>query len=331
VEDEDGLPNNAIMEEEEHEEEERAGPDSADSDPTKQTTTAVEDVRDSRALELQSARKELSKERFWALLSCFAGPMLGGYLVHTLRSHLSRPSEGLVSNINLTIFIIIAEFRPVRQLIKLKKGHIDRIQQILRPDSAPTDRLTKAEVAEMRERLADVEAKLAVSAGSNGMIDARKVSVEFKQGIQPQLDALNRAVRRYEKRQTAQGIQIEARFADMEIRLKDSLALAAAAARTGQQPGIVSMALTGCMALLTSSLQTFWSVVSFPFSVAGTLVSELKSWVFPRRRAGKRMQTRSEHPSLSTARAPSRIGKGYSAGILSSAGPDAEFDPTLHR
>jgi len=40
-------------------------------------------------------------------------------LLHAIRSQLSRPSEGLVSNFNLTIFVLAAELRPAAQVVKL--------------------------------------------------------------------------------------------------------------------------------------------------------------------------------------------------------------------
>ena len=54
---------------------------------------------------------------------------------------------------------------------------------------------------------------------------------EVRKSIQPELDALNRAVRRYEKRATVFNMQIEAQLQDLESRTKDALSLAAAAER----------------------------------------------------------------------------------------------------
>jgi len=51
--------------------------------------------------------------------------------------------------------------------------------------------------------------------------------------LQPELDALNRAVRRYEKRATLQAFQTESRLKDIESRLNDAVSLAAAAANGG--------------------------------------------------------------------------------------------------
>ena len=61
----------------------------------------------------EAATNELYTHEVLALLSCFLFPLLGAYLLHTIRSQLSRPSEGLVSNYNLTIFLLASELRYV--------------------------------------------------------------------------------------------------------------------------------------------------------------------------------------------------------------------------
>lgn len=58
---------------------------------------------------------------------------------------------------------------------------------------------------------------------------------ETRKCLQPELDALNRAVRRYEKRTTISSLQTEARLQDLECRLKDVVVLAAAAQRNAEQ------------------------------------------------------------------------------------------------
>jgi len=66
-----------------------------------------------------AAAWELRMNEMLALLACFVGPCIGGWLLHAIRSQLSRPSEGLVSNFNLTIFVLAAELRPAAQVVKL--------------------------------------------------------------------------------------------------------------------------------------------------------------------------------------------------------------------
>ncbi|KAF2474200.1 uncharacterized protein BDR25DRAFT_119942 [Lindgomyces ingoldianus] len=260
--------------------------------------------------EQSAAQRELGREEIMALIACFIGPILGAYLLHTIRSQLTRPSEGLVSNYNLTIFVMAAELRPVSHIIKLKQARMVHLQRIARPDVDPKDRLTVGDAQEISKRLADVEAQLTEPI-NNSDTQITKISATVRQGLQPQLDALNRAVRRYEKRQAAQSIQIEARFADLEIRLKDALSLAAAAARTGQKPGVVSMVLTWITSLVMYWIQTTWAVLTYPFKVVAAVALEIKSRFF---RAGRQPRKRVKapnngHSSMPTPRMQSRSGK----------------------
>lgn len=74
--------------------------------------------------------KELFRHEILALLSCFAAPIIGAYLLHALRYQLTRPSEGLVSNFNLAVFILAAEVRPLShflQLVQARTLHLQRI------------------------------------------------------------------------------------------------------------------------------------------------------------------------------------------------------------
>ncbi|CAK7223509.1 hypothetical protein SBRCBS47491_005229 [Sporothrix bragantina] len=78
----------------------------------------------------EAALRELYRHEVLALLSCFAFPVLGAFLLHALRSQLTRPSEGLISDFNLTVFILAAEVRPLRhflQLVQARTLHLQRI------------------------------------------------------------------------------------------------------------------------------------------------------------------------------------------------------------
>ncbi|KAF2005462.1 hypothetical protein P154DRAFT_338462 [Amniculicola lignicola CBS 123094] len=255
-----------------------------------------------------AAYRELRREEIFALLACFVGPFLGAYMLHAIRSQLTRPSEGLVSNYNLTIFVMAAELRPFSHLIKMKQARMVHLQRVVRKDS--TDKIDSGDAQELVKRLVEVEARLSEPTG-NSDFETMKVSSAVRQSLQPQLDALNRAVRRYEKRQAAQSIQIEARFGELETRLKDALSLAAAAARTGQYPSMFSMVVTWVVSCVTYGLQTCWAVLTYPLRVTNFIAAEAKSWfVKTERQSRKRLKGQSNgYGSAPTPRIQSRSGK----------------------
>lgn len=307
-EDEDeGLPSDMILEEDEeseytHDEERPTSSDSAAPAETEKTT------KPQRTKVQQDAYRELAHNEILALIACFVGPLIGAYLLHAIRSQLTRPAEGLVSNYNLTIFVMAAELRPVTHMIKLSQARMIRLQRIVRGDSQ--SRMSNPESQEISNRLAELETRFA-QPGPDNDIDVLKISSIVRQSLQPQLDALNRAVRRYEKRQAAQTIQIEARFGDLDARLKDTLALAAAAARTGQRPGVLSMLFTWVVGLVTFGVEVAWAIATYPIRTLHALFLDVK-FLFTKvdRQPQKRSKGQSNGYSFgSTTRVQSKNGR----------------------
>lgn len=194
--------------------------------------------------ERSSAQRELRIHEILALLSCFIFPLLAAWLLHGIRSQLSRPSEGLVSNYNLTIFILVAEIRPLSHMIKMVQRRTLFLQRRVNAEVLKAaSHSDSQQLRDLAHRLEELEAHIAdriAGSGDNPNDSAADVlaakasalaTMDVKKTVQPELDALNRAMRRYEKRSTISSVQIEARLEDLEVRLHDVVALAAAAQR----------------------------------------------------------------------------------------------------
>jgi hypothetical protein len=263
----------------------------------------------------KEARDALKRSELMAFIGCFLGPLLGALLMHTIRGQLMR-AEGIVSDANLSIFLLVAEIKPIQTLIKMRTERISHLQRIVRDSPRPAMKQTDAQ--QLSQRLADLEGQMdgqpVAKNNTVSEVDVEKISAEVRQTSQLQLDALNRAVRRYEKRQIAQSTQIEARFQDLEARLKDALALAAAAARTGQRPGMVAMTLSWMAGTINYMLHMSWDIAMYPFRTAATAVGVAKSLVLgdgrqarKREKGGQRM---SGHSGIPTPRMQSKSGRG---------------------
>ncbi|OAL50928.1 hypothetical protein IQ07DRAFT_620771 [Pyrenochaeta sp. DS3sAY3a] len=275
------------------------------ANPQEAKSTDSKDNSDQVTNEQSSARDELKREESTAFIACFLGPLLGALLLHTIRAQLTR-AEGIVSNFNLGIFFLGAEIRPFRHLIKMKKEKIWHLQRIVRLD--PRDELRSANAQQISQRLAELETRMEGSVTSSE-VDISRVSAEVRQSIQLQLDALNRAVRRYEKRQMAQTLQVEARFQEVDMRLKDTLTLAAAAARTGQRPGILSVTISWIASVINYFLQTIWDIATYPIRAVGVIMRVVKSWFVKDERQSRRRGKGNGHSSLSTSRMQSKSGR----------------------
>ncbi len=259
-----------------------------------------EDVR--RAHEREVASKELRKYELIALVSCFLGPILGAYMLHTIRSQLSRPSEGLVSNYNLSIFVLAAELRPCSHFIKMLQARTLYLQRVVRTSTSEERSMDESDVEDLTKRLEELEAHVAEAASRNPSAKDDKqarlaeISSNIRQGLQPQLDALNRAVRRYEKRAMTQTIQTEARLQDMEARIKDAFSLAAVAAQRSQRPGALLLILEWASAMFMLPLQLAWTTISFPLQLTLSTCSAARSMVI-----GPRSEKRRKASGKSTA------------------------------
>jgi uncharacterized coiled-coil protein SlyX len=241
------------------------------------------------------ARKELRRQELMAFAACFAGPLLGACLLHTLRRQLTV-ADGLVSDYNLTIFVLVAELRPVARLMKMKEEKMMHLQRVVKSDPD----LLKPDTQHISQRLSELETRF--SGPATGSVETTQIVAEVRQTMQPQLDALTRAIRRYEKRNAAQTAQIEARFREVDARLKDTLSLAAAAARTGQRPGFVVVAMSWMVGVVNSTLQMAWDVAMFPLRTALSAVNPIKSVFIKERRPRSRVK-------VSTPRVQSKSGR----------------------
>ena len=246
----------------------------------------------------EAATNELYTHEVLALLSCFLFPLLGAYLLHTIRSQLSRPSEGLVSNYNLTIFLLASELRPMAHFVKLIQSRTLHLQRIV--NANPYDTVSGKDtggVEDLVRRLEDLETRSSIAGTSPGVSSpepasngkqAAVLTAEVRRTLQPDLDALNRAVRRYEKRATLQAFQTESRLLDLEAKLNDAISLAAAAANNPyRQRGFTGIIVEWVATAVVLPLQAFAALASLPFKTIITLINFGKTSVVGRQPSDK--------------------------------------------
>lgn len=268
-----------------------------------------------------SAESELRLHELVALFTCFISPMIGAWLLHTIRYQLSRPSEGLVSNYNLTIFLLAAEIRPLAHLTKLVQARTLYLQRSINPSAIPGSISPDVQrLQDLSFRLDDLEAHVAMSVttsakSSLAAAPTAQITTEVRKSMQPDLDALNRAVRRYEKRATLLTMQTESRLQDLESRMADAITLAAAAERSIAQKPRYSSALTlldWLCAIIVLPVQTINMCINLSVQVVRTTVTAIGF------RSQTQNQNRNRNPKVNGTR-----GSGGENGYLSaSASPN---------
>lgn len=244
----------------------------------------------SRTRVQEAAVNELYVHEVLALLSCFISPMLGAYLLHAIRAQLTQRSEGLMTDFNITVFLLAAELRPMSHALKLIQARTMYLQRIVQ--STPLSRTTASQLEEMTNRLAQLEVRAAASEeamaatlasssqrsarSQDGEVLGKKQEAamvrEVRNTIQPELDALNRAVRRYEKKATVLALQTDSRLGAVDMRLNDAIALAAAAAKQRNQSqwsftaGLAWLA-EWLVTIVTAPYHLLMVMVMWPFTV----------------------------------------------------------------
>lgn len=243
----------------------------------------------------QAAIKELQIHELVALASCFIFPLIGAWLLHAIRNSLSRPSEGLVSNYNLTIFLLASEIRPFAHLLKLFQARTLHLQRIV----ATTDeeRIDASKVQDLTKRLEELEAHVAEAAATRQASSPSKSDqnspkessdapslitqavVETRRAVQPDIEALNRAVRRYEKRTALMTLQSDTRFQQLEAQTRDALALAAAAQRSSisRRSSYAFTLVDWACACIVVPAQLAVSILNLPSRAANRCLATAKS------------------------------------------------------
>ncbi|KAM0253877.1 hypothetical protein ACHAQJ_007109 [Trichoderma viride] len=216
-------------------------PEEQDGEGMDDSSSEKRNAREKKTTAQQAALKELYRHESLALASCFILPFLSAYLLHYIRGQLSRPSEGLVSNFNLTIFLMAAELRVLSHIITLVQSRTLHLQRMVHDSPFGQQVGTETLLEEMLRRLERLETRSTsqshVLAGHGETLDltTATVSRDVRNTIQPELDALNRAVRRYEKKATLLQLQTESRFSLLHAKLEDVISLAAAAAKNSNR------------------------------------------------------------------------------------------------
>ncbi|KAK9387998.1 hypothetical protein V1515DRAFT_453987 [Lipomyces mesembrius] len=155
------------------------------------------------------AAAKLAQWEILSLATCFAGPILGGFLLHYLRGSLTSESAGgLVSNFNITLFVLTACVRGALILAELVKRRTLHLTDVAR--AKPRSRVEELEcqVQFLEDEIRRLEGVIGSTAKEAGEI------------LRPDVTALTRAMRRYEKNQAMQSQEFVAQIQELEKEIR---------------------------------------------------------------------------------------------------------------
>ena len=167
--------------------------------------------------------------------------------------------------------------------------------------------ISPAVLSDFNTRLAELETHVA-DTSSNGSLSKSALpdlSSQIRKTMQPEIEALNRAVRRYEKRATLLTMQTESRLQELEKRMGDAITLAAAAERSSQsnrqrRGSGVSLMVDWFATITMLPIQIGWTILTLPGKIMAGLAGRLEGYVGQKVR--REMKT--------AGRGDSRVGSG---------------------
>ncbi|KAJ8605051.1 hypothetical protein MRB53_041563 [Persea americana] len=228
-----------------------------------------------------AASAQLRQQELLALLATFILPAAAAYLLHVIRAQLSRPSTSLVTDYNLSIFLLAAEFWPARQVIRLVAARTLHLQRTATGNDLIQPAATSASnTRDLLARIELLESQVSVQQDTSTKIqpaDLAGLDVRIQKRLEPRLDSLERAVRRYEKRYATLAMVTEQRYQNLEARLQDALSLAAVAAQHSQgQTSVVRTTLGAVQNIILLPVKVGWELVVWPYRVLEQVVSKVK-------------------------------------------------------
>lgn len=187
-------------------------------------------------LEQKHAYEALRRATANAFCGLVLGPLLGAALLHYIRSALDRPANGLITNFNIGVFVLAAEIRPMRIAYRYLLNKSDDLQQRL--VDAPRSQYDQLRdqvglLHEQIERLqreldhyqtgggtnadGNVNGKATVGRRESAAAAAAQVQAVASAAAQEEVEALKRAMRRYERHEQQLKDQWEERLQLLEL------------------------------------------------------------------------------------------------------------------
>ena len=205
-------------------------------------------------------QKEVAKQLAHAELQAFGGllmgPLLGAMLLNYVRNTMARPANGLITNFNITVFVLAAELRPLKIAFQYLDNRSERLQRDL-TDVAP------ARYDELMEKVNRIEMRLIENdrmqshRGQHSDQIFHSVSASSPDGSQD-LEQIKHALRRFERHEAQLQQQYEEKLYSIERKLADM----GGQARHVQSHG--SPLARAVTSIISFPARVVWAVLTLP-------------------------------------------------------------------
>jgi len=231
------------------------------------------------------AIKELQRQELYALTLVVASPIIGGYTLHGAKMYMTDYDK-YISHFNIVLFVFAAGIRPLMHIANLAKNRTLHLQEQVHYPST--------EVELLKRRVQHLEYEF--SQLRKGLATKRDI-LNVKDGFEPSISQLNKAVRRYEKKEQYLRNYSEERFSYLESKLLE-------------YDNFIAYKLQEEQAMILP--RSMKQVVTLPVNVTLTAFSYAK-YFLPRSLRGGRQK-----PMLQPATSSDNDADGYNNNIISS-------------
>lgn len=165
----------------------------------------------------QAVDRKLRNAEIQAFGGLLFGPILGAGLLNYVRDSMARPANGLITNFNITVFVLAAELRPLRIAYEYLNHRSEALQEEL-IDVVPS------RYHELVRKVEDLEARL----------DERKASPDEHTRSDPwqsgsitpvrddtDINQIKYALRKFEKHDAQLKVEYENKLYALERKLAD--------------------------------------------------------------------------------------------------------------
>lgn len=166
--------------------------------------------------QLTAKQREVSRQLWYAELQAFGGlifaPICGAALLHYVRGTMARPANGLITNFNITVFILAAEIRPLKIAYTYLTARSEQLQEEL-IDVAPS------RYDELANKMSTLESELRYLKGEASKND----NMAHANGStdHADLEQIKQALRRFERHEMQLKQHYEEKLYSLERQLAD--------------------------------------------------------------------------------------------------------------
>jgi hypothetical protein len=165
----------------------------------------------------QQAIQKQKNAELQAFVGLVVGPLLGAFLLSYVRTIMGRPANGLISNFNITIFVLAAEMRPINIALNYLNARSDRLHEEVHDVPPSKYEALSARFETLVEDFSTLQEQLTTTEGAGR--NSRYKQKSHGMDEHTDMEAVKSALRHFERQSTQDKKLFRAQLHDLSMRL----------------------------------------------------------------------------------------------------------------